>query len=30
VMVTGEIRMSGSGEELLGNQEVRNAYLGGH
>ncbi|MGV8664514.1 ABC transporter ATP-binding protein, partial [Pseudomonas aeruginosa] len=29
VMVTGEIRMSGSGEELLGNQEVRNAYLGG-
>ncbi|HHG8572444.1 TPA: hypothetical protein ACPYQ6_003624, partial [Pseudomonas aeruginosa] len=22
--------MSGSGEELLGNQEVRNAYLGGH
>ncbi|MBV6247695.1 ABC transporter ATP-binding protein, partial [Pseudomonas aeruginosa] len=24
------IRMSGSGEELLGNQEVRNAYLGGH
>ncbi|NPW35314.1 ABC transporter ATP-binding protein, partial [Pseudomonas aeruginosa] len=26
----GEIRMSGSGEELLGNQEVRNAYLGGH
>lgn len=30
VMVTGEIRMSGTGEELLGNQEVRNAYLGGH
>lgn len=30
VMVTGEIRMSGGGEELLGNQEVRNAYLGGH
>ncbi|MFN2944689.1 ABC transporter ATP-binding protein, partial [Escherichia coli] len=27
---TGEIRMSGSGEELHGNQEVRNAYLGGH
>ncbi|EQM71553.1 ABC transporter ATP-binding protein [Pseudomonas tohonis] len=30
VMVTGEIRMSGMGEELLGNQDVRNAYLGGH
>ncbi|TBU96665.1 ABC transporter ATP-binding protein [Phytopseudomonas dryadis] len=30
VMVTGEIRMSGTGQELLGNQEVRNAYLGGH
>ena len=30
VMVTGEIRMSGTGEELLGNQDVRNAYLGGH
>lgn len=30
VMVTGEIRMTGSGEELLGNQEVREAYLGGH
>ncbi|MWV17513.1 ATP-binding cassette domain-containing protein [Pseudomonas sp. L-22-4S-12] len=30
VMVTGEIRLSGTGEELLGNQEVRNAYLGGH
>ncbi len=29
VMVNGEIRLSGSGEELLGNQEVRNAYLGG-
>jgi branched-chain amino acid transport system ATP-binding protein len=29
-MVTGEIRMSGTGEELLGNQDVRNAYLGGH
>ena len=30
VMVTGEIRMSGTGEELLGNQDVHNAYLGGH
>ncbi|MDH1692560.1 ABC transporter ATP-binding protein [Pseudomonas sp. GD03766] len=30
VMVTGEIRMTGTGEELLGNQEVREAYLGGH
>lgn len=30
VMVTGEIRMTGTGQELLGNQEVRNAYLGGH
>lgn len=30
VMVTGEIRMTGTGEELLGNEEVRNAYLGGH
>ncbi|QKE63359.1 ABC transporter ATP-binding protein [Aquipseudomonas campi] len=30
VMVTGEIRLSGTGAELLGNQEVRNAYLGGH
>ncbi|WP_437880791.1 ABC transporter ATP-binding protein [Pseudomonas sp. LRF_L74] len=30
VMVTGEIRMSGTGAELLGNEEVRNAYLGGH
>ena len=29
VMVNGHIRMSGSGEELLGNQEVRKAYLGG-
>lgn len=29
VMVNGQIRMSGSGEELLGNQEVRKAYLGG-
>ncbi|MCY1278535.1 Vitamin B12 import ATP-binding protein BtuD [compost metagenome] len=30
VMVNGEIRMTGTGAELLGNQEVRNAYLGGH
>ncbi|AIR88273.1 ABC transporter ATP-binding protein [Pseudomonas cremoricolorata] len=30
VMVNGQIRMSGSGRELLANEEVRNAYLGGH
>ncbi|TWC40288.1 amino acid/amide ABC transporter ATP-binding protein 2 (HAAT family) [Pseudomonas sp. SJZ079] len=30
VMVNGEIRLSGTGEELLGNEEVRKAYLGGH
>ncbi|AYC31243.1 ABC transporter ATP-binding protein [Pseudomonas cavernae] len=30
VMVNGEIRLSGTGQELLGNQDVRNAYLGGH
>ena len=30
VMVTGEIRMSGSGQELLANPPVREAYLGGH
>lgn len=30
VMVNGEIRLSGTGQELLGNQEVRDAYLGGH
>ena len=30
VMVNGQIRLSGSGEELLGNQEVRKAYLGGY
>ncbi|KAF1054494.1 MAG: High-affinity branched-chain amino acid transport ATP-binding protein LivF [Stenotrophomonas maltophilia] len=30
VMVNGEIRLSGSGADLLGNQEVRDAYLGGH
>ncbi|ACO78786.1 ABC transporter, ATP-binding protein [Azotobacter vinelandii CA] len=30
VMVNGQIRLSGSGEELLGDPEVRSAYLGGH
>ncbi|MDR0207901.1 MAG: ABC transporter ATP-binding protein [Pseudomonas putida] len=30
VMVNGQIRMSGTGQELLVNEEVRNAYLGGH
>ncbi|WP_282342302.1 MULTISPECIES: ABC transporter ATP-binding protein [Pseudomonas] len=30
VMVTGQIRMSGTGQELLTNPEVREAYLGGH
>ncbi|MGN8261027.1 ABC transporter ATP-binding protein [Pseudomonas sp. SMSB3] len=30
VMVNGEIRMAGTGQELLVNEEVRNAYLGGH
>lgn len=30
VMVNGQIRMTGSGKELLANDEVRNAYLGGH
>ncbi|WP_372820996.1 ABC transporter ATP-binding protein [Pseudomonas parafulva] len=30
VMVTGEIRMTGTGEELLDDREVREAYLGGH
>ncbi|RRV09503.1 ABC transporter ATP-binding protein [Pseudomonas sp. v388] len=30
VMVNGQIRMSGTGKELLVNEEVRNAYLGGH
>lgn len=30
VMVNGEIRMSGSGDDLLVNPEVREAYLGGH
>jgi branched-chain amino acid transport system ATP-binding protein len=28
-MVNGQIRLSGSGEELLGNPDVRKAYLGG-
>jgi branched-chain amino acid transport system ATP-binding protein len=28
-MVNGQIRLSGSGAELLSNQEVRKAYLGG-
>jgi len=30
VMVNGQIRMTGTGQELLANDEVRNAYLGGH
>jgi branched-chain amino acid transport system ATP-binding protein len=30
VLVNGEIRLSGSGAELLANPEVRKAYLGGH
>jgi branched-chain amino acid transport system ATP-binding protein len=30
VMVTGEIRMTGSGKELLADPQVREAYLGGH
>ena len=30
VMVNGEIRMTGTGAELLVNPEVREAYLGGH
>ncbi|WP_058913845.1 ABC transporter ATP-binding protein [Entomohabitans teleogrylli] len=29
VMATGQIRLSGTGRELLDNQEVRRAYLGG-
>ncbi|MCG7388386.1 ABC transporter ATP-binding protein [Pantoea sp. ACRSB] len=29
VMANGEIRLSGSGRELLDNEEVRSAYLGG-
>ena len=30
VLVNGEIRLSGTGSELLHNPEVRKAYLGGH
>lgn len=30
VMVNGQIRLTGTGSELLSNDEVRNAYLGGH
>ncbi|NBA95155.1 ABC transporter ATP-binding protein [Pseudomonas sp. R5(2019)] len=30
VMVNGQIRLTGTGKELLVNDEVRNAYLGGH
>lgn len=30
VMVNGKIRLTGTGKELLSNDEVRNAYLGGH
>ena len=30
VMVNVQIRMTGTGQELLANDEVRNAYLGGH
>ncbi len=30
VMVNGEIRLTGTGDELLANDEVREAYLGGH
>jgi len=30
VMVNGEIRMSGTGRELLEDPQVRDAYLGGH
>ncbi|MBH3427594.1 ABC transporter ATP-binding protein [Pseudomonas alkylphenolica] len=30
VMVNGQIRLTGTGQELLVNDEVRNAYLGGH
>ncbi|SBS26852.1 High-affinity branched-chain amino acid transport ATP-binding protein LivF [Marinomonas spartinae] len=30
VMVNGEIRLTGTGQELLVNPEVREAYLGGH
>jgi len=30
VMVNGEIRLAGTGDELLADPEVRKAYLGGH
>lgn len=30
VMVNGRITLSGGGKELLANDEVRSAYLGGH
>lgn len=30
VLVNGEVRLSGSGAELLANPDVRKAYLGGH
>jgi branched-chain amino acid transport system ATP-binding protein len=30
VMANGEIRLAGSGQELLANPDVRKAYLGGH
>jgi branched-chain amino acid transport system ATP-binding protein len=30
VMVNGQIRLQGTGAELLANQEVRKAYLGGY
>lgn len=30
VLVNGEIRLSGTGRELLANPDVRKAYLGGH
>ncbi|TWI52351.1 branched-chain amino acid transport system ATP-binding protein [Pseudomonas duriflava] len=30
VMVTGEIRMTGTGQELLADPQVQEAYLGGH
>ena len=30
VLVNGEIKMSGTGEELLANPQIKDAYLGGH
>ena len=30
VMETGRITMTGSGQELLVNEDVKNAYLGSH